>query len=230
MAATTPPENGNGVNWHAMSQEAVYESLGTTPEHGLEPDEVESRRLQYGYNELTAAPRPTFAQRLIAQFNDFIVIILIVAAVLSALLGDYVEAAAIIAIVILNAVLGLVQEGRAEAALEALQNLAASVALAIRGGHRVPVPTRELVPADLVVLEAGNNVPADLRLVETVAITAAVLGAYLIGLRGHNEVPLMADTMAHDGFCHAQLLSCCRPFPRDPSASRSFRSVWARTG
>ena len=105
MVATTPPENGNGVNWHAMSQEAVYESLGATPEHGLEPDEVESRRLQYGYNELTAAPRPTFAQRLIAQFNDFIVIILIVAAVLSALLGDYVKAIAIIAIVILNAVL-----------------------------------------------------------------------------------------------------------------------------
>lgn len=69
------------------------------------------------------------------------------------------------------------QEGRAEAALEALQNLAASVALAIRGGHRVPVPARELVPADLVVLEAGNNVPADLRRVETVAITAAVRGA-----------------------------------------------------
>lgn len=126
---------------------------------------------------------------------------------LSALLGDYIKAIAIIAIVILNAVLGLVQEGRAEAALEeALQNLAAPVALAIRGGHRVPVPARELVPGDLVVLEAGNNVPADLRRVETVAITAAALGAYLIGLRGHNEVPLMADTMAFVTLSSSELL------------------------
>ncbi len=161
------PENGNSQYWHAMSQEAIYERLGTTPDHGLEEAEVEQRRQQYGYNELVEAPRPTFLQRLIAQFNDFIVIILIVAAVLSALLGDYVEAIAIIAIVILNAILGLVQEGRAEAALEALQKLASPLALVIRGGHRVSVPARELVPGDLVVLEAGNNVPADLRLVET---------------------------------------------------------------
>ncbi len=155
------------IYWHALPEADIYERLGTTPERGLEPEEAARRLESYGYNELVAAPRPTFLQRLLAQFNDFIVIILIVAAVLSALLGDYVEAIAIIAIVILNAVLGLVQEGRAEAALEALQQLAAPLAQVIRGGHRTSVPARELVPGDLVVLEAGNNIPADLRLVET---------------------------------------------------------------
>jgi Ca2+-transporting ATPase len=155
------------VFWHALSETDVYERLGTVRDRGLDELEVAERRARFGTNELTEAPRPTFLQRLLAQFNDFIVIILIVASVLSALLGDYVEAAAILAIVILNAILGLVQEGRAEAALEALNKLAAPVAQVIRGGHRNMVPARELVPGDLIVLEAGNNVPADLRLVET---------------------------------------------------------------
>ncbi|MFO7696845.1 MAG: cation-translocating P-type ATPase [Anaerolineae bacterium] len=155
------------IYWHALPESDICERLGTTPDRGLEPEEAARRLEVYGYNELVAAPRPTFLQRLLAQFNDFIVIILIVAAVISALLGDHVEAIAIIAIVILNAVLGLVQEGRAEAALEALQQLAAPLAQVIRGGHRASIPARELVPGDIVVLEAGNNIPADLRLVET---------------------------------------------------------------
>jgi Ca2+-transporting ATPase len=102
------------------------------------------------------------------QFNNFVVILLIVASVISALLGDYIEAAAIMAIVVLNAILGIVQEQRAEEALAALKRLAAPDAQVIRDGHRKAVPARELVPGDVVYLEAGNYIPADVRLLEAI--------------------------------------------------------------
>jgi Ca2+-transporting ATPase len=100
--------------------------------------------------------------------NNFVVILLIVASVISALLGDYVEAAAIMAIVVLNSILGIVQERRAEEALAALRKLAAPDAQVMRDGHRVSVPSYDLVPGDLVFLESGNFVPADIRLLEAV--------------------------------------------------------------
>src|ERR1044071_5599256 len=102
------------------------------------------------------------------QLNNFVVILLIVASVISAVLGDYVEAGAIMAIVVLNSVLGIVQERRAEEALAALKKLAAPDAQVMRDGHKISVPSYDLVPGDLVFLEAGNFVPADIRLLEAV--------------------------------------------------------------
>jgi Ca2+-transporting ATPase len=102
------------------------------------------------------------------QLNNFIVILLLVAAVISAFLGDLVEAAAIMAIVVLNSTLGVIQERRAEEALAALRKLAAPDAQVVRDGHRQVIPARELVPGDLVILEAGNYIPADVRLLEAV--------------------------------------------------------------
>jgi len=177
MTASSPSPRGNNgsapaeteqVAWHAFSVEEICARFGTSPKEGLSAEEAARRLAQYGPNELAEAPRPSFWQRLWNQFNNFIVILLIVAAIISAILGDYIESAAILAIVILNAILGLIQEGRAEAALENLQKLAAPEAQVIRGGRHLTVPARELVPGDLVVLTAGNYVPADLRLIETV--------------------------------------------------------------
>jgi Ca2+-transporting ATPase len=119
-------------------------------------------------NVLAEAPRASIWQRILDQFNNFIVLVLIAAALVSALLGDYIEAVAIMAIVLLNAALGVIQEQRAEEALAALRKLAAPEAQVIRDGHRQTVPAPELVPGDIVLLEAGNYVPADLRLMETV--------------------------------------------------------------
>ena len=153
--------------WHALTAEDVLRHL-EVQEDGLTSEQVARRMGQYGQNQLQEAPRPTFWHMLWEQLNNFVVILLIVASIISALLGDYVEAAAIMAIVVLNAVLGIVQEQRAEEALAALKRLAAPDAQVLRDGKRQVVPARELVPGDIVFLEAGNFIPADVRLLEAV--------------------------------------------------------------
>jgi len=165
-------------DWHTLNYEEVLRHF-EVQDHGLSTEEAESRLAHYGPNQLEEAPRPSFMQMLWEQLNNFVVILLIVASVISALLGDYVEAGAIMAIVILNAILGIVQEQRAEEALAALKKLAAPDAQVIRDGHRKTVPSYELVPGDIVFLEVGNFVPADIRLLE--AINLRVEEASLTG-------------------------------------------------
>ena len=153
--------------WHSLNAEAVLKHLEVQDE-GLSSEEVERRLQIYGPNQLKEAPRPGFLALLWGQLNNFVVILLIVASVISALLGDYVEAAAIMAIVVLNSVLGIVQEQRAEQALAALKKLASPDARVLRDGEHTSVPAYNLVPGDIVFLEAGNFIPADLRLLEAV--------------------------------------------------------------
>ncbi len=155
------------VAWHSLTVDETLDQLGTNETHGLTPAEASTRLTTYGANELIEAPRPTFWARLLDQFRSFLIAILIVASIISLLLGDYIEAGAIMSIVILNAVLGVVQESRAEEALTALRKMTAPEARVIRGGHQVAIPARELVPGDVVLLEAGNYIPADVRLLET---------------------------------------------------------------
>ncbi len=175
MTTASPLDNPAGDRplgasqiWHTLEGSAVVQALHTSPQDGLTPEEARARLQSHGPNELAEAPRPGLLHNLIAQFNSFLVIVLIAAAVISAVLGDWIEAAVILAIVLLNAVLGLIQEHRAEQALDALRRLSAPEAHVIRGGHRLIVPAGELVPGDIVLLEAGNYIPADLRLIESV--------------------------------------------------------------
>ena len=154
-------------DWHALGTKEVLDHLRVQG-NGLTSEEAKRRLDTFGPNQLQEAPRPTFLHMLWEQLNNFVVILLIIASVISALLGDYVEAAAIMAIVVLNAVLGIVQERRAEEALAALKKLAAPDAQVVRDGRRVSIPSYELVPGDLVFLEAGNFIPADIRLLEAV--------------------------------------------------------------
>lgn len=154
-------------DFHALTAEETLKNL-EVHEEGLSTTEAEKRLEQYGQNQLREAPRPGFLAMLWDQLNNFVVILLIVASVISALLGDYVEAIAIMAIVVLNAVLGIIQEQRAEQALAALKKLAAPEAQVLRDGSRKLVPAYNLVPGDIVFLEAGNFIPADLRLLEAV--------------------------------------------------------------
>jgi P-type Ca2+ transporter type 2C len=161
------PVQQQNESWHSLSREEVLENL-KVHENGLTSGEVARRLAQYGPNQLTEAPRPGFLRQLWEQFNNFIVILLIVAAVVSAFLGEWIDASAIMAIVILNAILGIIQERRAEQALAALKKLAAPEARVLRDGHHVTVSSRDLVPGDIVFLEAGNHIPADVRLLEAV--------------------------------------------------------------
>jgi len=152
--------------WHTAAPEAVVTALRSHYGRGLSPEEIAQRLAEEGPNELTEQPRQSFWSMLLEQFKNFLVIILIVSSLISMALGDWVEAGAIMAIVILNAVLGVVQESKAEEALAALQKMAAPDAEVMRDGQRVKVPARELVRGDIVLLEAGNYTPADLRLLE----------------------------------------------------------------
>jgi len=164
----TDPTVVSSPVWHALSPDETGRALQSPLEAGLSPDQAARRLAQHGPNELREAPRPGLWHKLLDQFNNFIILILIAAAAISALLGDWLEAAAILAIVVLNAVLGVLQEHRAEQAMAALRKLAAPEAQVVRDGRRQVLRASQLVPGDLVLLEAGNFVPADLRLVEAV--------------------------------------------------------------
>ncbi len=153
---------------HALPLKEALEGLDVQLETGLTNQEVLARRERYGLNELQEKPRPGFLKLLLDQLNNFLIIILIVAAVVSLLLGETADALAILAIVVLNSILGVVQESKAEQALAALKKMASPNAQVLREGQQVTLPARELVPGDIVLLEAGNYVPADLRLVESV--------------------------------------------------------------
>jgi Ca2+-transporting ATPase len=155
------------LEWYSLEAEKVLNHLEVY-EQGLSSAQVAVRLEQYGPNQLNEAPRAGFLEILWGQLNNFVVILLIIASIISALLGDYVEASAIMAIVVLNAILGIVQEQRAEQALAALKKLAAPDAQVLRDGVRRSVPSSLLVPGDIVFLEAGNFIPADLRLLEAV--------------------------------------------------------------
>ena len=162
--SVNPPQ----VPWHSQEIDEVAAQLKTRLDAGLSTAEAQTRLAQLGPNELLENPPTPFWKLVLEQLNSFIVILLIVASIVSALLGDTIEAVVILAIVVLNAVLGVVQESRAEKALAALKKMAAPEAETVRDGHRVRVSSRELVPGDVVLIEAGNYIPADLRLIESV--------------------------------------------------------------
>ncbi len=153
--------------WHVLSKEEVEEKLSTSFSKGLSKDEVYRRLEQYGPNELEEKGRRTIFQMFLDQFKDFMIAVLIVAAIISGLLGEITDAIIILLIVVLNAVLGVVQENKAEQSLEALKKMASPTAKVIRNGMPDVVPASQLVPGDVVVLEAGDFVPADIRLIET---------------------------------------------------------------
>ncbi len=156
------------TSWHAMSNLDVLQVLNTKEESGLSSAEVKLRQEKFGFNELKEAPPTSFWAMLWSQINNFVIYMLLGAAIISALLGDYIEAIAIMAIVVLNAIMGIIQESRAEAALAALKKLAAPDATVLRNGNHLTVPAAQLVPGDIIFLEAGNYTPADVRLLDAI--------------------------------------------------------------
>jgi Ca2+-transporting ATPase len=152
--------------WHTLDAEAVVQRLEVDPAAGLDDAQVEARRVRAGENRIPDRQRRSLARMLLDQLLDFMILVLIAAAVVSGIVGEPQDAIAILVIVLLNAIVGLVQEYRAERAVAALLLLAAPEARVRRDGRALVVPAHALVPGDIVVLEAGNAVPADLRLLD----------------------------------------------------------------
>ena len=157
-------------NWHTLTADEVAKRLGTNPQSGLSAEHAGTRLLDLGANELRKKPARSPWRMLLDQFSDFMIIVLIGAATISGFVGDVEDTVAIIVIVILNAVIGFVQEFRAERAMAALKKMAEASAHVLRDGHAETINASELVPGDVVVLEAGNVVPADLRIIEAVRL------------------------------------------------------------
>lgn len=190
---------------YAQPMEDLLRQLRTT-ETGLTQQQADARRKETGPNKLREAPKPTLWQRFIAQLRDPMLVILLVAAVVSGvtnyLAGDHVaEAGIILVVVLLNAALGVLQESKAEAAIEALQTMTAATCKVLRDGKQRVIPSEELVPGDVVVLEAGDSVPADGRLLQSASLKieeAALTGEsvpvtktlQVLGLADRQEVPL----------------------------------------
>jgi len=155
------------LEWYNKSKKEALSELSTDENLGLNEQEATQRIEKYGKNELEAQAKKSFAAKLAEQFKDFLIIILIVAAGISAAVGEVQDSVVILAIVVINAVLGIVQEGKAEKSVEALQKMSAPNAKVIRDGKQKEVPSANVVPGDIVVLEAGDIIPADVRLIES---------------------------------------------------------------
>jgi Ca2+-transporting ATPase len=190
----------NHTAWHSLSYQDVANKLSTDLELGLTADDAAALLQKYGPNELIERQRASFWKLLLNQFNQFLVIILIVSALISFALGEWLDGGAILTIVILNAIIGVVQESKAEEALAALKKLAAPEAKVIRDGHQITIPAQELVPGDLVVLETGNYIPADLRLVKSInlRIEEASLTGESVPVEKYADERLLADAPLGD--------------------------------
>ena len=163
-------DEGHVINWHALDADVVALKLASNATTGLSSVDASARLVSNGPNQIATARRRGLVGMLVAQFADPTVLVLLGAAGIAAILGEVSDIAAIVAIVLLNAVLGVVQEYRAERALAALKALAAFTARVKRDGAEMSVPAATLVPGDIVALEAGNVIPADLRIIDANAL------------------------------------------------------------
>jgi len=154
------------IPWHAHSAGDVLATLQAGPQ-GLTADEAKARKERFGPNRLEATRQRSEILRFLVQFNNLLIYVLLGAAVLAVLIGHIVDAAVVLAVVLLNAIIGYVQEGRAERALDAIKGMIDPHATVLREGRRTAIPAEDVVPGDLVLLEPGDRVPADLRLVRS---------------------------------------------------------------
>jgi magnesium-transporting ATPase (P-type) len=157
---------GDVTAWHAMSQAEVIQRLGTNAWKGLDPSEASARLERHGANRLPEGRKRTAFSRFFAQFNNVLMYVLLAAGFTKLMLNLWIDAGIIFAVVLLNALLGFVQEGKAEKALDSIRNMLSAEARTMRSGDTRLIPAEELVPGDVVLLESGDRIPADLRLID----------------------------------------------------------------
>ncbi len=165
-AATNAYTDSGGTAWHAISADEVVKRLATSREKGLDTGEASTRLEKYGQNRLPEGKKRAPFMRFLAQFNNVLVYVLLGAGFIKLMLNLWVDAGIIFAVVVLNALLGFIQEGKAEKALDSIRNLLSADARVLRGGETRMIPADQVVPGDMVILESGDKIPADLRLVD----------------------------------------------------------------
>ena len=188
-----PPAAQQEQPWYVLRVDEVFKRLQAS-EEGLTPEDAAERLARYGPNELQAAAHISPWKILLEQFNNVLIIILLIAVALSAFLGEGVDAVAIAVIVLFAVVLGFVQEYRAERAIEALREMAAPTAAVLRNGEEEEIPAREVVPGDVIILRAGDKIPADARLVESInlQVEEAALTGESLPIEKHTD-PIAAS-------------------------------------
>jgi magnesium-transporting ATPase (P-type) len=155
--------NRDSAIWHALSTEEALQQLSCTSE-GLSGDEALERLSRYGPNRLPPPPRRSHLKRFLLQFHDVLIYVLLGAAAITALMADWIDAGVIFGVVLINALIGFIQEGKAEKAVDAIRNILTHEAMVLRDGHKMTVKVEDVVPGDVVFLHSGDKVPADLRL------------------------------------------------------------------
>jgi magnesium-transporting ATPase (P-type) len=166
VAAEIAKSRQNQSVWHAMTVEEVVKGLVTDTRVGLDPGEASNRLQRYGPNRLPEGKKQGPLMRFLSQFNNILVYVLLAAGFTKLMLNLWIDAAIILGVVIINALLGFIQEGKAEKALASIRNMLSAEARTVRGGEARMLPAEDLVPGDVVLLESGDKVPADLRLAE----------------------------------------------------------------
>lgn len=162
--ATNQSERDSNINWHTRSADSVIAALSSS-EQGLDPKEVKSRLQEYGPNALPEAAKQPGWLRFLLQFHNVLIYILIAAAVVTALMQHWIDTVVILGVVVINAIIGFIQEGKAEKALEGIRQMLSLNARVKRAGDTESVDAKTLVPGDIVLLESGDKIPADMRLV-----------------------------------------------------------------
>jgi magnesium-transporting ATPase (P-type) len=193
--------------WHAIPQHEVVERLATSSEKGLEPAEAAARLRKYGPNRLPEGKKRGPLARFLSQFNNILVYVLLAAGFTKLMLNLWVDAAIIFGVVVLNALLGFIQEGRAEKALDSIRNMLSAEARTVRGGETRMIAAEQLVPGDVVLLESGDKIPADLRIIEAKNLRteeAALTGESVPAEKSIDAVPANAtvgdrESMAFSG-------------------------------
>jgi magnesium-transporting ATPase (P-type) len=155
-----------GPCWHALSVEETRCRLDTSLERGLDPGEAQARLQRFGPNRLPAGKKSGPLKRFLSQLNNTLIYVLLVAGFVKFMLGLWLDGSVILGVVLINSLLGFIQEGKAEKALDSIRNMLSSEARTLRGGQARMIPAEDLVPGDVVLLESGDKVPADLRLTE----------------------------------------------------------------
>ncbi|WP_367065740.1 cation-transporting P-type ATPase [Oryzisolibacter sp. LB2S] len=196
---TTPTAHHQDTPWHALPASDIATHLATDVHHGLPHAEAAQRLIQHGPNQLPAPPRRPAWRRLLAQFNNVLIYVMLVSAVITAALGHWIDTGVLLGAVIVNAILGFVQEGKAESALDAIRRMLSPQTTVLRGGERQQIAAEQLVPGDIVLLASGDKVPADLRILSAKSLRAdeAVLTGESVP-SDKNEDPVAEDAPLGD--------------------------------